>query len=142
MKGSFVSTIDIRGHPLWCCTSYSPRLTPGEAALFNRVSHKEEELFLGQNGSQSISIKGIAGLGIAGLKSKLEPTHALGRAPVGKSIRDHVTLGPSLDSIIPDLAGSIQCFLDVSCLKDLAALIGLTGPNPCETVGLQFHPHG
>ena len=79
--------------------------------------------------SQSISIEGIAGLGIAGLEPKLEPAHALGRAPMGKSVRDHLTLRPLLNAIIPNLAGSIQRFLDISGFKDLAALVGLTGPD-------------
>ena len=60
---------------------------------------------------------------------------------MGKSIRDHVTLGPPLDPIISNRTGSVQPFFDVAGLKDLAALIGLVGPNTCEAVSLQFHPH-
>jgi hypothetical protein len=91
--------------------------------------------------SQPIRIEGIAGLEIAVLESKPEPTHPLSRTPMGESIWDHVTLGLPLDPIISNRAGSVQPFLDVSSLKDLAALIGLMGPNPCEAVSLQFHPH-
>jgi hypothetical protein len=92
--------------------------------------------------SQPISIESIAGLGIAELESKVEPTHPLGRTPMGKSVWDYVTLGLPLDPIIPNRASSTQPFLDVSGLKNLAAFIGLMGPNPCEAVSLQFHPHG
>jgi len=80
--------------------------------------------------SKAIRIKGIAGLEITALESNLEPTHPLGRTPVRESIRDHVTLGFPLDSIISNSAGCIQAFLDVSGLKDLAALMSLMGPNP------------
>jgi hypothetical protein len=92
--------------------------------------------------SQPISIKGITGLGIAELEPTLEPTHPLGRSPMGKSVWHHVSLRLSLDPVIPDCAGSVQPFLDVSDLEDLAAFIGLMGPSPCEAVSLQFHHHG
>jgi hypothetical protein len=92
--------------------------------------------------SQPISIKGIAGLEIAELESNMKPTHPLGRTPMGKSVWDHVSLGFPLDPVIPNRAGSVQPFLDVSCLKDLVAYIGLMGPNSCKAVSLQFHPHG
>ncbi len=44
---------------------------------------------------------------------------------MGKSIRDHVTLCPPLDPIISNRTGSVQPFLDVAGLEDLAALISL-----------------
>ena len=52
-----------------------------------------------------------------------------------------MTLGSSLYPIISDGTGSIQPFFDVPGLKDLAALMGLIGPNSREAVSLQFHPH-
>ena len=48
---------------------------------------------------------------------------------MSKSVRDHATLRPSLDPIIPDRAGGIQSFLDISRFKDMTALIGLMGPD-------------
>jgi hypothetical protein len=98
--------------------------------------------FQNKKASQPIRFEGIAGLEIAAFESKLEPTHPLGRTPMGKSVRDYVTLGLPLDPIIANRAGSVQSFLNVSGLKDLAAFIGLMSPNSCEAVSLQFHPHG
>jgi hypothetical protein len=92
--------------------------------------------------SQAIRIEGIACLEIAVLKSNFEPTYTLGRTPMGKRVWDHITLGLPLNPIIPNRAGSVQPFLDISGLKDLATLIGLMSPNPCEAVSLQFHHHG
>jgi hypothetical protein len=40
-----------------------------------------------------------------------------------ESVRDNVSLCPSLDPIISNCAGSVQRFLDVSDLKDLATLL-------------------
>jgi len=72
----------------------------------------------------------------------LEPAHPLVGTSVGKGVRDHVTLCLSLDPIIPNSAGGVQPFFDVSSLQDPTALVGLIGLNPGQTGSLQFHPHG
>jgi hypothetical protein len=61
---------------------------------------------------------------------------------MGKSVRDYMALGLPLDSIIPNCAGSVEPFLNVSRLQNLSTLMGLMSPNPCEAVSLQLHPHG
>jgi hypothetical protein len=60
-----------------------------------------------EKGLQTIRTERIAGLEIAAFESKLEPAHPLGRASMGKSIRDVMTLGLPLDPIIANRAGSV-----------------------------------
>jgi hypothetical protein len=84
-------------------------------------------------------LESVAGLEISGFKAKLEPVDPLRGTSMGKSVRDYITLRFFLYPIIPDRTGSVQTFLDVSGLQNMAVFIGLIGPNPGKAIRLQFH---
>jgi len=96
--------------------------------ILARTLSEKKGYFQDRMTSQSISIEGVAGLRIAGLESKLEPAHALGRGPMSKSVWNHVTLVLRWmrSSPIWLAASTLPRYLR---LQDLAALVGLTGPD-------------
>ena len=65
---------------------------------------------------------------------------------MGEALGDHVSPALHLKLVITDLAGRLECFLDVSDLQKSLRLGSLrpfrsVGPDSGETIRLQFQPH-
>jgi hypothetical protein len=86
-------------------------------------------------------LEGIALIDIAAFDSALEPGHALRRGAVGERVGNGVATRLLLQAVVADGAGSVQPFLDVACLDDVARAIGVVGPDPGQAIGLELKAH-
>src|SRR5215475_5345917 len=83
----------------------------------------------------------VALAGIARIDPALEPAHALGGAAVRERLRYDTAHRLALQAIVADRGGSVQAFLDVAGLQDLARALGVAGPHARQAIGLQLHAH-
>jgi hypothetical protein len=78
----------------------------------------------------------VAGVYVAGLKSRSKPLYPLSRCTVRKTVRDHLAPRLPLQSIIPDCRSCLQSLFQVAWIKQLTLdVVGVT-PQACEAIGL------
>src|SRR5690606_37517336 len=92
----------------------------------------------GRHTPSDLRRKGVAATHVSALKTALEPLNTLGRGSMGKAVRHHLTAASSLQTVVPDGRGSLQCFLQITRLEHVAVAVGRMPPDPGETVGLQL----
>ena len=92
--------------------------------------------------SDLVDTEGIAGIRVTTGEPGAKPSLPLRRGPVRKRFRHYRTATLSLQCVIADRTGRIQCFIYVTGFENVARLVRVVSPDAGQAIGLQLETHG
>ena len=88
--------------------------------------------------SNTLRLKGIAGVNFPILQTGFKPEDALSGCPMGKGFGCDIPPRLFLQAIVTDSACRVQRLLYIPAFEQLPGSVGIVGPDAGQTIGLQF----